>query len=188
MADQQQERAFSFAFALTGAEARACVRAIAARQTSALSRAPLFLALALGIPAIGLLIWLLIGLGVLVRLEARSVLIAAVLAYFTGFAAAQLQARRARRIAAREFYRQYVSDEQRKVEIMDDGVISQTSEAQTRYRWSAIEATEVAGPLILIWSRGGATTPIPLRILKEEERDPLIEMVKARAGLEGAQR
>lgn len=188
MADQQHERTFSFAFALTGAEALACVRAVTARQTSALSRAPLFLALALGVPAIGLLIWLLIGLGVLVRLEARSVLIAAVLAYFTGFAAAQLQARRARRLIARELFRQYVSAEQRKVEIVDDGVISQTSEAQTLYRWTAIEAADVAGPLILIWSRGGAATPIPLRILKEGERDRLIETLKARAGFEGAQR
>lgn len=183
MADLGKEHRLIFSFSLTDAEARECVRALAARQSATVSKAPFFLGLALGVPVVGLSVILALGLGFLVRLEARSVLIAAVLAYFVGFFVAQWQFARVRRRIARDLYREYVGGEPRKVELTDEGVSAQTSDRRTLYRWTAVQGTEIDGPLLLIWV-GAATglVPIPLRAFKDGEQQRALELIRRHTG------
>ncbi len=186
MADPDEKHGLSFGFSLTDGEARRCVRALSARRSASVSGAPFFLGLVLGVPVIGLLVWLAVGLGYLVRLEARSVLIAAALAYFAGFFVAQWPFRRARRRLARDLYRQYVSGEPRHVELTNEGVSSQTSDRRTLYRWTAVEGAEIDEPLLLIWAGAAdSLVPVPLRAFKDGERDRALELIKqcTRAGV-----
>lgn len=146
---------------LTEAEARHLARAVARRRgTGAVS--PLFyLGLVLGVPLVGLSILAAIGVGLIARVEARSVVIAAALAYFAGFFIAQLQVWRMRRAgravpALPATFRVAVSEE---------GVAVRSGAVERRYGWGGVAGAEIDGPLLMIRTADGEAVAIPLRLL-----------------------
>lgn len=171
-----------FEFALSEDEVAHLARAIAARQKEAASTAPFFLGLVLGVPVVGLSVLTAIGFGLVARLEARSVIIAAMLAYFLGFFAAYLQTKLERRHRLRELCRDVAGSEPLAVEVSTEGVSVKTGGTRRVYDWSAIAAAEISGPMLTVWSAGAIAVAIPLRLISKDDALALLEQIRDRAG------